>query len=108
MLIIRAEFVAIVATMGGLFVFGTAFAMFINWLHARGYSEGYTSFLVVAGVLITLMANTLIHHQDPLMDLLITLACFAASGLPMIINDVFHYAHARLSDQKYIQEQANG
>lgn len=92
----------IMAVIGGLFFFGLSYAALVNALHTRGYSEGYTAFLVVFGVLITLAMSTLLHHQDPLIDLVMELSCFAASGLPMIGNDWLRHVQARKAEQDYL------
>lgn len=94
------------AVMGGLFVFGIAYAVLVNRLHHKGYSEGYTAFLVVGGVLVTLLGNIPLHHQDPFIDFLLLLACFAATGLPMVINDWLGYVWARQADQEYLAHVA--
>lgn len=98
----------IVVVIGGLFAFGVAYAILVNRLHHKGYSEGYTAFLVVAGVLVTLIGNIPLHHQDPFIDFLLLLACFAATGLPMVINDWLGYVWARQSDQRYLGKVAKG
>ena len=105
---ISTETVAILATMGGLFGFGVGYALFINWLRKEGYSEGYTAFLVVGGVLVTVVVSTFVHQPHALPDLLLELACFAASGLPMVANDVHRYRLARQADQQYIKEMGGG
>lgn len=93
---------------GGLLLFGVLYAQLRNWLARRGYLEGYTALLVIGGVLITLLINTLLYHQDPLTDLLLELGGFAASGTPMVINDWLDYAKARerqrLSVMQEVQE----
>lgn len=87
-------------TLGGLVLFGILYAHLVNRLHKWGYSEGYTALLVVVGTLITLLANTTIHHTDPILDLLLTITCFAASGTPMAINDWLQYVRARHLEQR--------
>jgi len=68
-----------------LVMFGIAYAMLIHWLGDR--KEGYTSLLVVFGVLITLAGVAFI---SPIAALLTT-AAFIASGVPMIIGNVLGY-----------------
>jgi drug/metabolite transporter (DMT)-like permease len=92
----------ILVVIGSLFLFGLIYATLVNRLNRKGYSEGYTAFLVVAGVLVTLTANIPLHHPNPWLDYLLTLACFAASGLPMIINDWLRHVSARKADQEYL------
>jgi hypothetical protein len=76
-------------TIGGLLSFGALYAILINWMRRQGYLEGYTAFMVVGGVIITLLVNKAVHHPQPAIDLLLELACFAASGFPMIIESAF-------------------
>lgn len=97
----------IIITLGALLFFGILYANLINWLNRRGYSEGYTAFLVTGGVLITLLASITTHHEDPIIDFLLELACFAASGIPMIINDAYHYVLARQKEQRQIAQGFN-
>lgn len=66
----------------GLFGFGVGYNALIHALGER--KEGYTSLLVVAGVLITLGGVALIHWQAAALALL----AFAASGLPMVVGDI--------------------
>lgn len=101
---ISTPFGTILLTIGALFVFGLAYAALINWLRHKGYSEGYTAILVVGGVTITLSLSTILHQPEPLATLFLQFICFAASGLPMTINDIHRYAAARSADQRSIQE----
>jgi dolichol kinase len=95
-------------TIGALLLFGTLYATLINWMRRSGYLEGFTAFMVVGGVIITLILNTAVHHPDPAIDLLIELACFAASGLPMIIEASFlDYANRRSQHLNTLTDQTN-
>src|SRR5690606_21381708 len=71
----------IVAILFGLLMFGSAFNALVSWLGDR--KDGYTSLLVVAGVLVTIGGVALIDLRAAGL----TLAAFAASGLPMVIGD---------------------
>lgn len=66
----------------GLFMFGIAFNYFVD--HLNGLKDGYLSLLVVAGVGITLIGVAIISWQAAVL----VLACFAASGIPMIIGEI--------------------
>ena len=68
-----------------LLMFGIAYAMLIHWLGDR--KEGYTSLLVVFGVLITLAG---VAFLSPFAALLVA-AAFIASGIPMIVGNVLGY-----------------
>jgi predicted tellurium resistance membrane protein TerC len=96
---------AILLTIGILLLFGSLYALLINWMRREGYLEGYTGFAVVGGVAVTLIVNKAIHNPDPLYDLLFELACFAAAGLPMIIEQSYHYAQQRRRNQDTIIAQ---
>lgn len=65
-----------------LFMFGLAYNGLVEWLGER--KDGYTSLLVVAGVLITLLGITLIDWRAAAL----TLAGFGASGLPMVVGEI--------------------
>lgn len=108
----RIQTETILLTIGALLLFGALYATLINWMRKKGHLEGFTSFMVVGGVLMTLIINKAIHHPEPAIDLLIELACFAASGLPMIIESAFFDYSAKRADyqQRLIQtsEADNG
>ena len=69
--------------LGFLFMFGWGFHYFVNSLGKR--KEGYLALFVVAGVLVTLGGAALINWQAAAL----VLACFFASGTPMIVGEVF-------------------
>lgn len=98
----------LIVTIGILFLFGAAYATLINWLRRSGWLEGFTAFMVAFGVLVTLIANKAIHHPNPWIDLLLELSCFAASGLPMIIEASFlDFAYRRGHNEQHAIRQAN-
>jgi len=63
-------------------MFGIIFNSLID--HMGDRLHGYTAFAVVAGVLITLGGLALIDWRAAA----IALACFAASGTPMVLGDI--------------------
>jgi hypothetical protein len=71
------------AVLFGLAMFGVAYNAFIHFLGAR--KAGYTSLLVVGGVLVTLLGIALLDWRASV----ITLAGFVASGSPMIVGEVY-------------------
>lgn len=93
------QFMAVISL---LFLFGVGYATLVNALHKRGYSEGYTAFLVVIGILATTAIGILVHHQNPLIDFILEVICFAASGTPMIANDWLRHVQARRAEQDYL------
>ena len=79
--------------------FGVAYNYLINWMHRRGYNEGYVWLQVVIGVAVTLLlAIPLIGLQD----VLLLLFLFACTGSPMSIGDIIRYLQARQSFQIHI------
>lgn len=94
-------------TIGGLLAFGSLYAILINWMRRRGWLDGMAAFMVVFGMATTLVINKAVHHPDPATDLLFELACFAASGLPMVIESAFlDYAFRRERDEQRQVERA--
>jgi divalent metal cation (Fe/Co/Zn/Cd) transporter len=55
------------------------------------------SLLVAAGAAVTILATGLLIG---LVNALIVLACFAASGAPMMIGSIKRYVDARAADEK--------
>jgi hypothetical protein len=66
----------------GLFMTGWAYNSLIEYLSDR--IHGYTALTVVAGVLVTIGGMALVDWRAAA----IALACFAASGTPMVIGDI--------------------
>lgn len=98
----------ILLTIGGLFAFGALYAILVHWMRKKGWLEGFTAFMVVGGVVVTLVINKAVHHPNPALDLLMELACFAASGLPMVIEASFlDFAERRSRSERHIINQAN-
>lgn len=87
----------------GLLFFGCAYA----WLIAKlgQHKDGYTSLLVVAGVLVTLSGAAVVIGVPAVM---VVLACFAASGTPMVIGDVVSYARQRAKDREELRRVVMG
>jgi hypothetical protein len=87
----RVDLSAILVAYLGLFLFGLWFDRFTGWAEKNGYSEGYTSLFVVAGVLIVLVSLTYFSW----MFSLLALGAFVAAGVPMIIGSIARYLVAR-------------
>lgn len=73
-----------------LVVFGIGYNALVNRLGQR--KEGYTSFLVVGGVLLTLTGSAFVIGLE---NTLMVLALFVASGVPMIIGEITRVIRAR-------------
>ena len=74
------------------FAFALAYNHLIAKLHKNGTLEGFTWLSVSVGVAVTLwLGNFLIDYED----ILRILGLLVASGLPMIIGEIFRYRQAR-------------
>lgn len=62
------------------------------YLERTGMDRGYTAILVVGGVLFTLLGSI---FTIGLSNVLLVLASFAASGLPMVVGSMLRHAQAR-------------
>ena len=83
------------------FVFGYFYNQLVAWMERKSYMEGYLSFIVAAGVALTLIFVAIVD----LFAALLCLAFFIATGLPMIIGSVQRYVITRSKDkQDVIQE----
>jgi len=81
----------VIRVLAGLFVFGLLYNWAVGWLENRGYDEGYTSFLVVVGVLVTLGGVAVLDWRAALL----TVAAFVFSGVPMIVGSWWRHVQAR-------------
>lgn len=79
-----------------LFIFGIAYNYLVGWLERTGHDRGYTAYLVIAGTLVTLLLAIPIIG---FFAFLIVLACFAFSGLPMVIGSSARSSNKRLEDE---------
>ena len=91
------------AVLGGLMAFGLAYNGLVGWLERHGYDHGYTALLVVGGVGVTVLASAILIGWS---DALRVLACFAASGTPMVIGSVWRYATERTEEEKALLNAA--
>lgn len=86
-----------------LFIFGVAYNLFMTRLEERGYHEGYVSFLVAGGVLVTLIGIAVFDSRGAL----IALGAFTASGTPMIIGSMIRHMRERDIVARAKAESAN-
>ena len=82
--------------LAGLVLFGCLYAALVRFMAHRG-ADGQTAWMVVGGVAITLCGATVVVGLE---CALIMLACFAASGLPMVVEYVWRYESARRADHE--------
>lgn len=90
------------AVLFGLLMFGIAFNALVHALGAR--KDGYTSLLVVAGVIVTQIGVALICWQAAL----VSMAAFSASGLPMVIGEVYRSMRKREEILASLREGRDG
>jgi hypothetical protein len=87
----------------GLLLFGSGYNALTGWLEKRDHLRGFVSLAVAVGTGITILASAFLIGLVPA---LIVLACFGASGLPMILGSVGRYINARAADEKAARELA--
>ena len=82
--------------LAGLVLFGCLYAGLVRFMAKRG-ADGQTAWMVVGGVAVTLLGGVFVIG---LRNALLMLACFAASGLPMVVEYVWRYESARRADHE--------
>jgi hypothetical protein len=86
-----------------LALFGIGYNALVSRLETNGMGRGFTALLVVGGVLVTLIgAAALIGIERTLW----VLACFAASGTPMVIGAWERFARQRQADERAARQLA--
>ncbi len=86
----------VIAVLAALAVFGIGYNALIERLEREVPDHGYTSFLVVGGVIATLAGAAFLIG---LVDALLAGLCFVASGLPMIIGSVYRSIQRRSAER---------
>jgi uncharacterized membrane protein len=76
--------------------FGAVYNQLVAWLENQEGEEGYTAFLVVGGTLVTLAGAAVLVGLEAA---LVVLACFAASGTPMVLGSAWRYIQERQKDR---------
>ena len=87
---------------GFIFLLSCSYDGVVRWLEHEGYAEGYTSFLVVGGVLLTLFGLACIDRAAAVLALIL----FSASGLPMVVGSMWRHARRRKADQDGMRKDA--
>ena len=96
------NWLAIGLTLAVLFIFGTGYAWIVRWM-SKNSIEGQTAYVVVIGVSVTVLASTFLNGW---LATLMTLACFAASGMPMIVEYVMRISKERQRDRENADQVA--
>ena len=85
----------------GLLLFGMVYNALVELLERDGHDQGYTAFLVVGGTLVTLGGVALLVGLE---GAAVALACFSASGLPMVVGSVSRYARGRAAAEEQARQ----
>lgn len=80
-----------------LAIFGVVYNRWVDSLERQGHDRGYMSLIVSLGCAVTLAGAGFIVGLKPV---LWALACFVASGIPMIIGSVGRYCRARAQQKR--------
>jgi hypothetical protein len=88
---IRVDLGLALAVFLALIIFGIGYNVMVAWLERKHYSEGFESLIVTTGVFATLIGVAILSIEGALL----VLACFIASGLPMIIGSIIRYMTKR-------------
>ena len=86
-----------------LVLFGLGYNALTMWLERNKLERGFVSLLVATGAGVTILAAGFLIG---FVNALIVLACFAASGLPMMVGSIVRYVNSRAADEKAAQELA--
>ena len=81
--------------------FGVAFNWFTALSERRGWTEGYTSLYVVAGVAVTVAVMGPVIGWG---NVALLVGGFAASGLPMSVGSIIRNIEARRREERAIIE----
>lgn len=87
------------AVLAGLVMFGVAYNA---WMTKLGDAkEGYVALLVAGGCAVTLAGVAFVDLRAAIL----TLACFAASGVPMIVGDIRRYVDRREAAKRKMRRE---
>ncbi len=81
----------------GLLLFGFLYNAAVSWLEERKHDRGYTAYLVVGGVIVTLLAAIPLIGLGPVLWIYVL---FGASGICMIIGSSVRSSKARNADEE--------
>jgi len=89
------------AVLMGLLLFGIGYNWFVTRLEQGGHDRGYTSLLVVVGVMVTLAGALVVVGW---WAVLVVALCFVASGTPMIVGSIARYTRERAAEARLVRE----
>lgn len=91
-----------IGAMIGLFLFGVAYNALVSWMETRpGGHDGFTAFLVVGGVVVTVLAMTPVIGWMATAHIALGFIC---SGLAMIVGSVARYMRKRADEIRHIED----
>lgn len=100
---IQPEFSPVLAAIYlGLFVFGCFYNWGVTWAVRNKYTEGYMGFIVAFGVGITLLPFLFLGQ----VNVWWVYGAFVASGVPMILGDVWRYLVLRRMEKEHERQAA--
>jgi hypothetical protein len=84
------------AVLAVLLIFGIGYAWLTNVMARKGIDD-QTVWMVIGGVLVTVLGASLVIGLVPTV---LILGCFAASGLPMVVEFVSRVESAKQADKQ--------
>jgi len=93
----------IIAVSAALVTFGIGYNALVERLEREIPDHGYTSILVVGGVVVTLIGAAFLVG---LTNALLVGLCFAASGLPMIAGSMYRFIRRRAAERSRVVADA--
>jgi hypothetical protein len=72
----------------GLFCFGIAYTLAVNYINSRLDMDGHVAYEVAFGVFISIVGIALIDSMGNWPAAAIATACFVADGIPMLAGDI--------------------
>jgi predicted membrane channel-forming protein YqfA (hemolysin III family) len=90
-----------IALIMGLMSTGILYNAFVSWAARRGYKEGFTSIFVAGGVMMVLIALSILSIQMAV----VTMLLFVAAGTPMIVGSIVRYVTRREASQRALVDE---
>jgi len=91
----------VLLVLGGLLVLGVAYNWLVAWLVREHPDQPYMASVVVGGVLFTLVGLGLLTSVGVGLT---ALACFGASGLPMVVGSMLRQLERRRVERRASME----
>jgi len=98
----QPDFSLYVAVFAGLAFFVVLYNSFLGWMSNHKYHEGFTSLLVIVGVVVTVGGCGFLIGWQAMGTLLLG---FVASGTPMVVGELGRYVVRRSKAQKALRDE---